>query len=302
MAAWALSLLAVFAPRVAAGGEAKGAKGGSVSFTYAPPDGTKYLQTVETTRELATPDGKRHVDRSESKVEVSIQKNARGYVIKTTPLSMTMTRDGKPIDDPSLAILDDTVVTYFVSPAGVLERVEGYEDVARRIREGYPPEVATAVERLLGPKTLAARAQAEWKGRIGDFAGRTFPIGKPWDSGASFALPSGKSLEYFVRTEIVGKVPCPSDACVEVRFRYDSDPRALGELAARVPDAGGEGAGEVRAKLAALTGAGIRVIDPRTMLVYSERITRAMKLQTETPEGTVPVVTREEQRYSIDSR
>jgi hypothetical protein len=260
------------------------------------------VQTVETTRELATPDGKRHADRSESKVQVSIRKDARGYVIRTTPIAMTMTRDGKPVEDPALAILDDTVVTYVVSPTGTLERVEGYENVARRIRESYPPGVAAGVERLLGPGTLAARAEAEWKGRIGDFAGRTLPLRKPWDSGAAFTVPGGQTLEYFIRTEIVGPAKCPSDACVEVRFRYDSDPRALGELAARVPDQSGKGGGEVRAKLASLTGAGVRIIDPKTMLVYSERITRSMKIRTETPEGSVPVVTREEQRYAIDVR
>jgi hypothetical protein len=273
--------------------------GGSVSFTFAPADGTTYVQTVETMRELATPDGTRHVDRSEAKARVSIGKTARGFVITTTPLSMAMTRDGKRVEDPALEILDDTVVTYHVSREGKLERVEGYEDAARRVRDSYPPEVAAAVQRLLGPETLVARARAEWEGRIGDFAGRTVAIGKPWDSGAAFTFPNGQRLDYFLRTTVAKRVPCPSDGCVEIRFRYDSDPSALGELAARVPDAKGERGGEVRAKLASLTGAGIRVIDPRTMIVYSERITRTMKLRTETPEGAVPVVTREEQRYSI---
>jgi len=297
-AAAGLTLVATLMASAASGAEAKKAQSESVAFTFAPTDGTTYVQTVETLRELGTPDGKRHVDRSVSKLKVAIRKNPRGFVITTTPLSMTMTRDGTPVEDPALQILDDTVVKFFVSPDGKLERVEGYEDVARRIRESYPPEVAVAVERLLSPATLVARAQAEWKGRIGDFAGRTLPVAKPWDSSADFTFPSGQHLDYFIRTEVVGPAACPSKSCVEVRFRYDSDPRALGELAARVPDKAGEG-GEVRARLAALAGAGTRVIDPKTMIVYSERIARNMKIQTETPEGKVPVVTREEQRSSI---
>jgi hypothetical protein len=290
-------LLMVVAPMAGADAEEKGDE--SVSFTFAPPDGTTYVQTTETVRELASPDGKRHVDRTESKAKVDIRRTPRGFVITTTPIAMTMSRDGASIKDPALDILDDTAVKYVVSPRGQLERVEGFEDVARRIRESYPPEVAVAVERLLGPGTLAARVQAEWKGRIGDFAGRSFPIGKAWDSGAAFTFPNGRHLDYFIRTEIVGRTPCTGGSCVEVRFRYDSDPRALGALSARVPDAGDGSGGEVRATLAALAGAGTRVIDPKTMLVYSERIVRTMKVQTDLPDGSVPVVTREEQRISI---
>lgn len=303
-AALAAVLLSLVATGAFAAGEKSAksepvGKGEKVTFTFAPPAGMHYVQTVDTRRELATPDGKQQADRSESKAKVSIQKTTRGFVVTTVPISMTMSRDGKSIQDPSLEILDDTVVKLFLSPQGKPIRVEGYEDVARRVREAYPPEIATAVGRLLTPQTLAARARAEWEGRISDFVGRTVTIGEPWDSAATFTFPNGQRLEYFMRTTVSGRVPCPSKSCVEVRFRYDSDPKALRELSARVPDGADGGGEEVRAKLASLTGAGIRVVDPTTMTVYSERIGRTMKLRMETKEGALPVVTREEQRYSI---
>lgn len=295
---WVTCALLIAGSAVVIAGSAVAAPKGSVTFTFSPPDGTTYVQVVETMRKLEMPGGREQVDRTRAKAKVAIRRTKDGFTITTTPLAMTMTRDGKAVSDPALEILDDTVVTCFVSPEGRLLRVEGYEDAARRVRESYPPEVASAVERLLSPATLNARVRAEWEGRISDFAGRTLAFGKPWDSAASFAVPAGQTLEYFLRTEVVGPARCPSNACVEVRFRYDSDPSALGELRARVPD--GEGSGEeVRAKLASLTGAGVRVIDPRTMLVYSERIARAMRLQADTPQGSVPVITHEEQRYSI---
>jgi hypothetical protein len=301
--ALAAPILAVLAAgALAAEKNAKGKDGGTgekVTFTFAPPDGMHYVQTVDTLRELATPDGQQQADRSEARAKVSIRKTADGYVVTTVPIAMTMSRDGKSVKDPSLEILDDTVVKLFVSPRGKPVRVEGYEDVARRVREAYPPEIAAAVGRLLTPETLAARTRAEWEGRISDFAGRTVAIGDSWDSAATFTFPNGQRLEYFMRTTVSGRAPCPSSSCVEVRFRYDSDPKAIGELAARIPD-GADGRGEeVRAKLAALTGAGIRVVDPSTMTVYSERVGRTMKLTMETKEGSLPVVTREEQRYSI---
>jgi hypothetical protein len=298
----ALLLAAVAGTAIGAekdGKTATGGKGEKITFRFAPPDGMHYLQTVDTLRELATRDGQKQADRSETKAKVSIKKTSQGYVLTTVPTSMTMSRDGKTVKDPSLEILDDTVVKLFVSPQGRLVRVEGYEDVARRVRESYPPEVAVAVGRLLTPDTLAARARAEWEGRISDFVGRTVAIGESWDSAATFTFPSGQRLEYFMRTTLSGRAPCPSNSCVEVRFRYDSDPKALGELSARVPDGEGGRGEEVRAKLASLTGAGVRVIDPSTMTVYSERIGRTMKLTMETKEGALPVVTREEQRYSI---
>jgi hypothetical protein len=273
--------------------------GEKVTFTFAPPDGLHYVQTVETLRELATPDGKQQSDRSESKAKVSIRKTAEGFVVTTVPISMTMSRDGESVKDPSLEILDDTVVKLFVSPRGKPIRVEGYEDVGRRVREAYPPEIAAAVGRLLTPESLSARATAEWEGRISDFVGRTVAIGDSWDSAATFTFPNGRRLEYFMRTTVSGRVPCPGKSCVEVRFRYDSDPKAVGELAARVPDGADGGGEEVRAKLASLTGVGIRVVDPSTMTVYSERVGRTMKLTMETKDGALPIVTREEQRYSI---
>jgi hypothetical protein len=297
--ATALTALLALVLSADAGAAEKTGKGEKVTFTFAPPDGLHYVQTVDTLRELATRDGKQQADRSESKAKVSIRKTPQGFVVTTVPISMTMSRDGEAVQDPSLEILDDTVVKLLVSPQGKLIRVEGYEEVARRVREAYPPEIATAVGRLLTPETLAARARAEWEGRISDFVGRTVAIGDSWDSAASFTFPSGQRLEYFMRTTLSGRAPCPSNTCVEIRFRYDSDPKATGELSARVPDGTDGGSEEVRAKLASLTGAGIRVVDPATMIVYTERITRTMKLTMETKEGALPVVTREEQRYSI---
>lgn len=101
---------------------------------------------------------------------------------------------------------------------------------------------------------MVARERAEWEGRVGWFAGKKAAIGDVWEVESDFALPTGGTIKYRTKIEFAERVSVAGRECVRVRYTYDTGPGS----AMRV-----EGGGE-------------RVVDPATMLIYSETLERTM--------------------------
>ncbi|HWM93254.1 MAG TPA: hypothetical protein VN493_21000 [Thermoanaerobaculia bacterium] len=120
-----------------------------------------------------------------------------------------------------------------------------------------------------------------WAGRISDFTGQSFELGSSWTAEVPFALPSGEEIQFYTRTEIAEKVRCGDKDCVRIRFRYDSDASAMGaKIGQSVSEiAKGVGGPEVQIKKMTFTGGGERLIDPATMLIYSETLERTMNME-----------------------
>lgn len=274
-------------------------KAEEVTFRFAPPHGTTCVQTVVTTKATEV-GGKKQTEVARSKARLRFDKSADGYTLTATPVSASVERDGQAVQNPVLDVLNGLVLTYRIDAEGNLVSVQGYEDVMERFRKALPPEAVQAVSQVISADLLVAKEKAEWAGRIGDFVGATLELGSSWTAEAPFALPTGEQVQFYTRTELAEKVKCGERDCVRIRFRYDSDASAVGaKVEQMVKDiakgAGGENPGLQLGKMT-ITGGGERVLDPATMLVYSETMERTLRM--ESAQG--PVIRTEKKEYSFE--
>lgn len=253
----------------------------SVTFRFAPPDGTTFVQTLVTTKTLdAGVTGKRtDVQRSETRLR--FDKTGDGWTLTATPISMTMTRDGQAVQNPVLEAMLGSVITYRLDAQGNIVAIRGFGEVQERLLKALPPEAAQAVAKLVNEEAMVAKERAEWAGRIGDFAGQSFELGSSWTSEAPFALPTGEEIQFYTRTEIAEKARCGDKDCVRIRFRYDTDASALGAKVGQSMNEISKEAGgpEVQIKKMTITGGGERLIDPATMLIHSETLERTTNME-----------------------
>jgi len=121
----------------------------SVKFTYNPPDGTKFVETVRTKR---IKDMGKHgsvVDESIAVGEVTILKTTAGYKITAVLLSMKMTRNGKSIEDPISKLLINNPISYHIDQEGQLKTIVGYDKVVEKMKATFPPQVVKALSGVI---------------------------------------------------------------------------------------------------------------------------------------------------------
>lgn len=240
----ALALLVLLLPLRAAHSAETAKTAETVTFRFSPPDGITYVESVLLARVLEAQDAPRQTELQRGDARVRYDKTANGWTVTGTPISMSIEKDGKPIESPILEALKGAVAIYRLDLQGNLLSVQGYEGLAEKVSKGLSPEEAQALAKTLDPESILEREKAEWKSRIGDYTGKTFEIGSSWTTEAPLALPSGGEVQLRTHTTLE-RATCGDRDCVRLRFRYDSDTPKV-------------------------TGKGERVIDPSTMLIYSD--------------------------------
>jgi hypothetical protein len=253
----------------------------TVTFRFAPPDGTTFVQTLVTTKTLDAGAAGKRTDVQRSETRLRFDKAGDGWTLTATPISMTMTRDGQAVQNPVLDALKDLVVTYRLDAQGNIVAIQGFGNVQEKLIKALPPEAAQAVAKLVTEEAMVAKEKAEWAGRISDFTGESFELGSSWTSEVPFALPTGEEILYYTRTEIAEKARCGDRDCVRIRFRYDTDASAIGAKVGESMSEVSKGVGgpEVQIKKTTITGGGERLIDPATMLIHSETLERTMNME-----------------------
>ena len=249
-----------------------------ITFRYAPPPDTRFVEVVHTTTTTELVGTARQQSEMVTRTAIDIARMDQGFRITNRPVSAEMFRDGRAVSDPILTALLDVVVVYRVSDEGKLLAIEGFEGLEEKLGSTLPAGT-------LKPESIMASGTAEWNGRIGNLAGRTVSLGEVLVGKSVLPLPKGEKLEYEVHTEIARREPCGQNSCVVVATRYQN------EL-----EEGGEKKTE-----ASMRGKGERVLDPGTMLIYREVVERTLEATGEIP-GRGKVTTRsiERREYSYE--
>lgn len=274
-------------------------------FRFNPPDGIAFVQTSKITKiKDLGPLGKQ-TDETESKTKVVIKKTPSGYSAIFTPISATMSQDGKKVDNLILSLLQDIVVTYEVDAKGQLKTISGFDTLEKKIKETFPPEAVESLSTVINEQTMINKEKAEWNGRIGSFVGSRVNLGDVWTSTDEFALPKGGTVTFYSTTKVADKVKCGTWDCLQIQFSYNSDAKALkdfiGKVASDIAEAANSPKPKPEISEVEIDGGGERLIDPNTMLIYSETLTRTMKIPMEVPgQGKVMTTMQEKREYTFD--
>jgi hypothetical protein len=274
-------------------------------FRFNPPDGTRVITTY-TLQRTRTIDGQPPVrDEVEAKSEGIFKRAGTGFEFAQRTLSSAMRRNGSLVDDPVISLLAQVPFTSIISAEGELTDARGFEKVEALVTSRLTAQVAAALAPVLSQAALAGRAKAEWNARYADFAGAKLKIGDVIDAQEPQPLPTGGTLIYTVRTTFPRWEPCPAGYCVRIEQRYESDAKAIAELATSlsrnlVAAASAPASASVSAESsgARVSGSLSRVIDPNTMLIYSEQVERTLTMHMQIPgKGLKPVTQHEVRAY-----
>ncbi len=250
-----------------------------VTFRFAPPDGTTLVQEVTTLRDSGLEAHLRRHDRTVTRSSIEFHTRPEGYTITATLLSFETMRDGVVRADPAREALRGVPITYRVRADGTLEGIDGLAGLAEQ-------------DESLREDELVAQETDEWNERVASLAGRTVSIGESIDGEAPYTRPNGEPILVSTRTTFTRFETCGRARCVRVDQRFHSDPAALTSSAAPAPPTGPGVAGSLR-----------RLIDPETMLLHAEELSRNIAMELADEKGAVrPITIRETRRYRFEYR
>lgn len=280
-----------------------------IVFTFAPKDGATYTEKLITTTEKQLGPAGTQLDESVITTRIKVKRTEDGWDMISQPVEAVMKRNGQRIDDPIAKILAELTVTYKLDCDGNLLDIEGLEKVTKAVSAKFPPQIVEQLSAILNPDLLKQREASEWNGRIGDYLGKKVTLGEVWEYDVPFTLPNGTNLNYKIKTHFTGMVSCGDSSCIKIEQSYDSNPEGIGEYAyetvSNVAESVKEGAKEVVPKInddnSSINGKIIRIIDPKTMLIYKEELERTMCMEMEMPgSGFVPTKLIEKRIYEFD--
>ncbi len=280
----------------------------SVTFTFNPPTPSSHTITLKTTKIKSTGPSDTQTDVGVAKVKIGVRKTAKGYKLIQTPISVDLTRNGEKF--PSNPIVDrlmKVVVTSDLDSFGEMLTVKGFDEVFKALTEelksAMPPEQYEKFAAALpGMKEAAiAKEITEWNGRIASFVGRTAKIGDTWVEDQTAELPLG-TIVYDTTTKIAERVLTGKADCVRITFSYTTDAEGTQKFMQAVMDSLAESAAPGKSPKIVdvkITGGGERVIDPKTMLIYSETNDRTITMAMDIPdEGRQELKMQEKREYT----
>lgn len=314
----AVFLLIVTAAAAATSPVQPPASADSVTFRFNPPIGKPVTETYTQTTVTESADGTQ--TRVVSGTSVSrFTPVEEGYLLSGEITSMKMMQDGKDVTDAVSKMMEGLQITWEIDRDGQLTAIGGYDRFAEKMvrmlaaakplakesgegsgtNEAAPenpapltPQQVQQIETI--ERSLINKDAAEWRGRIGNFAGKTARVGDVWTEKNDSPLPGGSTITFYSTTTFAGREKCGTADCVRIRFQYNSDPAAFGDAAkAILSDA--PAAAVPTAITATITGTGHRLIDPATMNIHSEVTERTITMQM-TLDGKAQPVKRVEKR------
>ena len=175
-----------------------------------------------------------------------------------------------------------TELRYEVMDDGDLVGVGGFDRLQQVLRQAAA-ELDRAEEfEAVTPWRLRERERDDWNERVHALVGKAVVLGQAIDATSRIDLGHGRLLAHQVRLTPVEWRPCVTGRCVAVKVEYLADPEAVSRVV-NSPAAGlipqlAELDPTVKIRGVEVLGGGERVIDPATMLVFAENVTRKLHL------------------------
>lgn len=274
-------------------------------FRFRPPEGTTVRQTYRLERTRTIEGQAPTKDEAETLTEGRFSRVGDGFEYSPKTISSSLRRNGVAMNDPISGVLSKIQITYVISKGAEAIEIRGFGEVEQLVKSTMPAQLAAALAPVLNEASLVTQQKAEWNARFADFADGTFKVGDVIDVQAPQRLPNGETISYTIRTSFPGWEPCPAGTCIRVRQLYESDAAELAKLVEGVVNnvASAASASQVAPKLekggTRITGSLSRLIDPKTMLIYSEQVRRTISMRFNVPgQGMFPTVQEETRTYT----
>lgn len=255
-----------------------------IKFSFAPGENMSFIQKLTMSKVKELDNVGKQLDESLSTTKFTINRTTAGWEVLVEPQSISMKRDGESVDNPIVKLLSSAKITYKLDPDGNILDVAGYDAFINSIATVVPPEVFKKLAPAFNADAMKAKEIAEWNGRYGDYLGAEVNVGDKFTAQVPFQLPNGSAIEYDIETSITGLEPCGASTCVRIQQVYDSNAGNAAKMSADMVNDLAQSAAPsapsftIDDKSAAIRGNISRLIDPKTMLIYGEKLTRTITM------------------------
>jgi hypothetical protein len=252
----------------------------TVTFGFAPPHRTTFVEVTRIEKELQIQPGQppeRQI--TEMRGSYLIDRMGSGYLVSMKPIrpkDIVLSDKAEQMAQDLLSRLD---VQYELDSAGRLLKVHGVESGLRWMTDAMGKKLADAWIKSFGWNSLNQWAISQWnnRGLLGMFAGQTVPVGREQTMDGPIPLPIGGSVSGNVRMVVQGPIPCGGRTCYAVRIKMRSaDPEVGLRITTMMNDliAGALGAaGADEAAMARVPKVGYTTAE---LTVESERVMEAI--------------------------
>ncbi|OPZ87036.1 MAG: hypothetical protein BWY76_00668 [bacterium ADurb.Bin429] len=263
----------------------------TITFKFNPPHGTTVIQTdaISIVKQTGTD---KSTDSRESKMRVVFKKF--GNIFQVTRTKLGPAGQIAPGTEPVSVKLDGKgncleVVDIEKKRKALLAKITPASR-EKGLDEKYVNEVVDA---------QIALQKKSWKEYAGKFAGKTVKIGQAWKESTSLELMPGISVTIKRTITFVGMAQKYGKNCVRIRYSTVADPASLKTAIAKIMaerDKVAKAQGNT-AKLPRVLGMTIkeereRLVDPATLLEYSDTVTSTRSEQVSIPgQGTITTST-----------
>jgi hypothetical protein len=247
-------------------------------FTFNPPDGLTYVSSARSVIRKKIEKGSRATEEGFIQSRVQVTKTAKGYAFTSQTLDMTIHRDGVKVEDPIAELLRSIPITIEVNSYARIMEMKGYDELVVKIKEIISQQAFQALAETLSEEALKEKARREWNEQYSGLLFRKVKAADRWISGEEWHDSSGRTLGYVSVNTIEGLEPCGPRDCLRISRRFLSDKDAVEKIAGAelVKNTTDIDWAAVTAKNEGATvfGQGYLVIEPSTMLIHSEGLTR----------------------------
>ncbi|WP_319586169.1 hypothetical protein [uncultured Desulfobulbus sp.] len=281
-------------------------------FQFNPPNGISYITTCKSTKVVDNGATGKQVDVSISKEQIQITKTENGYLLVPKTLSVEMTRNGGKLpaaQEASMQALAKISLPCSLDANGKLTSVnntdELYQVIDAMLKDqnfSTPDKLAELRESI---KTgVVDNIASDWNNRIVGFTGKTVNAGDIWKSqqeiGSSFGNVNVTMKTYFGNPVIANK-----HNCLKIGFAYVGDKNSIKQLMTKIMETISKtipaGYPAPQVINATISGKGSRIIDPSTMLIYSDEVSRTMTMTLRIAGmGDMPTTFSESKIYRYD--
>lgn len=280
-------------------------------FRFAPPEGTQCVLQTRRAETQSVGGTTIRKDVSEAKDRFNVAKSADGYTLTYEPISFNSTRNGAPFADPVLATLQESRLSLDVGADGRVRAVRGITEAFARLKEQLAQGGPSPVLRILPSieKDATASVKADWNGKVAVLVGRSARVGATWKGADTIGTPFGGVIPVSATARILRVEKRGDRECVRVAYSFRSAGPGLRQEVARwvgrsLKGPSGRAAGAPKVVAAEAVGGGERLVDPDTMLFYSDTFGYTLKVTLNIPGGGQVQVTgkeRREERYDYSA-
>lgn len=269
------------------------------TFRFNPPNGATFIETstMTVTREISSAGKEQVVD--ETKTRIVFKKSGTGFIGTFTPLSATRSVNGKQASSANAADFKNATLTYTLDATGKVTGITGFSAILKDMVAKLPAEQAKKINLAAEEKKMVDARKKEWDAQITRFSGKKVKTGEAWTTTDTIPLPGKQTVPAKKVTKFFFPVKVNGHDCVKLVSSFTPDAAAL--KAAMNRSFAGASSAPPRVLGVTVTMTGERIMDPSTMLIYSEITVNTTKITVDIPKkGQQTITTIEKKEQKID--